>query len=213
MNEILLLNGISKKYDNNEVLSGVNLSVMSGDMIAIVGESGRGKTTLLNILGLIINPSDGEYLINGKQIKNVDSREAMMIRRNYIGYLFQNYGLVEDETVEWNIKLAFSYKKMKNKEKNDEVLFYLQKFGLENSLKKKVYQLSGGEQQRVALIRLMIKDTPIILADEPTGSLDKNNRDLIMEELIKFNKTGKTIIIITHDNEVANMCKRKIDLS
>lgn len=213
MNEILLLKGISKKYDNNEVLSGVNLSVMSGDMIAIVGESGRGKTTLLNILGLIINPSDGEYLINGKQIKNVDSREAMMIRRNYIGYLFQNYGLVEDETVEWNIKLAFSYKKMKNKEKNDEVLFYLQKFGLENSLKKKVYQLSGGEQQRVALIRLMIKDTPIILADEPTGSLDKNNRDLIMEELIKFNKTGKTIIIVTHDNEVANMCKRKIDLN
>ncbi len=212
MDEILLLKGISKKYDNNEVLSGVNLSVMSGDMIAIVGESGRGKTTLLNILGLIINPSDGEYLINGKQIKNVDSREAMMIRRNYIGYLFQNYGLVEDETVEWNIKLAFSYKKMKNKEKNDEVLFYLQKFGLENSLKKKVYQLSGGEQQRVALIRLMIKDTPIILADEPTGSLDKNNRDLIMEELIKFNKTGKTIIIVTHDNEVANMCKRKIDL-
>lgn len=213
MNEILLLKGISKKYDNNEVLSGVNLSVMSGDMIAIVGESGRGKTTLLNILGLIINPSDGEYLINGKQIKNVDSREAMMIRRNYIGYLFQNYGLVEDETVEWNIKLAFSYKKMKNKEKNDEVLFYLQKFGLENSLKKKVYQLSGGEQQRVALIRLMIKDTPIILADEPTGSLDKNNRDLIMEELIKFNKIGKTIIIVTHDNEVANMCKRKIDLN
>lgn len=213
MNEILLLKGISKKYDNNEVLSGVNLSVMSGDMIAIVGESGRGKTTLLNILGLIINPSDGEYLINGKQIKNVDSREAMMIRRNYIGYLFQNYGLVEDETVEWNIKLAFSYKKMKNKEKNDKVLFYLQKFGLENSLKKKVYQLSGGEQQRVALIRLMIKDTPIILADEPTGSLDKNNRDLIMEELIKFNKTGKTIIIVTHDNEVANMCKRKIDLN
>lgn len=213
MNEILLLKGISKKYDNNKVLSGVNLSVMSGDMIAIVGESGRGKTTLLNILGLIINPSDGEYLINGKQIKNVDSREAMMIRRNYIGYLFQNYGLVEDETVEWNIKLAFSYKKMKNKEKNDEVLFYLQKFGLENSLKKKVYQLSGGEQQRVALIRLMIKDTPIILADEPTGSLDKNNRDLIMEELIKFNKLGKTIIIVTHDNEVANMCKRKIDLS
>ncbi|WP_287388316.1 putative bacteriocin export ABC transporter [Lachnospira sp.] len=212
MDEILLLKGISKKYDNNEVLSGVNLSVMSGDMIAIVGESGRGKTTLLNILGLIINPSDGEYLINGKQIKNIDSREAMMIRRNYIGYLFQNYGLVEDETVEWNIKLAFSYKKMKNKEKNDEVLFYLQKFGLENSLKKKVYQLSGGEQQRVALIRLMIKDTPIILADEPTGSLDKNNRDLIMEELIKFNKTGKTIIIVTHDNEVANMCKRKIDL-
>lgn len=213
MNEILLLKGISKKYDNNEVLSGVNLSVMSGDMIAIVGESGRGKTTLLNILGLIINPSDGEYLINGKQIKNVDSREAMMIRRNYIGYLFQNYGLVEDETVEWNIKLAFSYKKMKNKEKNDEVLFYLQKFGLENSLKKKVYQLSGGEQQRVALIRLMIKDTPIILADEPTGSLDKNNRDMIMEELIKFNKMGKTIIIVTHDNEVANMCKRKIDLN
>ncbi len=213
MDEILLLKGISKKYDNNEVLSGVNLSVMSGDMIAIVGESGRGKTTLLNILGLIINPSDGEYLINGKQIKNIDSREAMMIRRNYIGYLFQNYGLVEDETVEWNIKLAFSYKKMKNKEKNDEVLFYLQKFGLENSLKKKVYQLSGGEQQRVALIRLMIKDTPIILADEPTGSLDKNNRDLIMEELIKFNKTGKTIIIVTHDNEVANMCKRKIDLN
>lgn len=213
MNEILLLKGISKKYDNNEVLSGVNLSVMSGDMIAIVGESGRGKTTLLNIIGLIINPSDGEYLINGKQIKNIDSREAMMIRRNYIGYLFQNYGLVEDETVEWNIKLAFSYKKMKNKEKNDEVLFYLQKFGLENSLKKKVYQLSGGEQQRVALIRLMIKDTPIILADEPTGSLDKNNRDLIMEELIKFNKTGKTIIIVTHDNEVANMCKRKIDLN
>ncbi|WP_034245105.1 putative bacteriocin export ABC transporter [Lachnospira multipara] len=213
MNEILLLKGISKKYDNNEVLSGVNLSVMSGDMIAIVGESGRGKTTLLNILGLIINPSEGEYLINGKQIKNVDSREAMMIRRNYIGYLFQNYGLVEDETVEWNIKLAFSYKKMKNKEKNDEVLFYLQKFGLENSLKKKVYQLSGGEQQRVALIRLMIKDTPIILADEPTGSLDKNNRDLIMEELIKFNKMGKTIIIVTHDNEVANMCKRKIDLN
>ncbi|WP_051554905.1 putative bacteriocin export ABC transporter [Lachnospira multipara] len=213
MNEILLLKGISKKYDNNEVLSEVNLSVMSGDMIAIVGESGRGKTTLLNILGLIINPSDGEYLINGQQIKNVDSREAMMIRRNYIGYLFQNYGLVEDETVEWNIKLAFSYKKMKNKEKNDEVLFYLQKFGLENSLKKKVYQLSGGEQQRVALIRLMIKDTPIILADEPTGSLDKKNRDMIMEELIKFNKIGKTIIIVTHDNEVANMCKRKIDLN
>lgn len=212
MQHLLELKNISKIFGQEKVLENISLNVDKGEMIAVVGKSGSGKTTILNILGLISSPSSGEYRIDNKTVKNINSKTAMLLRRNYIGYLFQNYGLVEDETVEWNLKLAYAYKNVKKKEQKEQITKFLYEFNLSGKGKKKIFQLSGGEQQRVALIRLIIKDCKIILADEPTGSLDEGNRDMVMDRLAELNKRGKTIIVVTHDMEVAAMCRRIIDL-
>lgn len=210
MESILEIKDIGKKFDEQFVLKNINFQINKGEMVALVGES--GKTTLLNILGLISLPSSGSYRIKGQKIDNINSKKAMMIRRNTIGYLFQNYGLIEDETVEWNLKIAYAYKKVSKKEQASQMNQLLEEFQLSGKLKNKVFQLSGGEQQRVALIKLIIKDCEIILADEPTGSLDTRNRDLVMNKLIDLNKQDKTIVIVTHDLNVAKRCDRVIKL-
>lgn len=213
MGYLLELDNIGKVFEQEKVLENISFNVNEGEMIAIVGESGSGKTTILNILGLITSPSSGSYRIGNKLIKNINSKSAMLLRRNYLGYLFQNYGLVEDETVEWNLKLAYAYKNIAKREQNAQITRFLDEFQLGGKGKKKVFQLSGGEQQRVALIRLIIKDCKIILADEPTGSLDARNRDMVMNKLTELNKQNKTIVVVTHDLKVASMCERVIDLS
>ena len=209
---IIVVENLAKTFGGITVLDDINMQINEGEMVAIVGESGCGKTTLLNILGLISLPTSGSYTIKGKNIRNINTKDAMLLRRHTIGYLFQNYGLVEDETVEWNLKLAYAYKKTNKKLQRKEMENLLNEFQLADKLKNKVYQLSGGEQQILALIKLMIKDCEISLADEPTGSLDETNRDLVIHKLIDMNKHNKTIIIVTHDMHVAHSCQRIIKL-
>lgn len=210
--EIVKLENVCQEFKGNKVVDNVNLSIRDGEMVAIMGKSGKGKTTLLNIMGLIAKPSSGNlHLFNEKNV-DINKKQAMLLRRHKIGYLFQNYGLVEDETVKWNLNIALEYKNLSKKERVLRIKEALKILNLEGLIEKKVYMLSGGEQQRIALLKLYLQDIQLILADEPTGSLDEENRDVIMKMLRDFNNEGKTIVIVTHDNHVAQSCSRIINI-
>lgn len=204
--------GLLKTFKDKKVLENVNFEIRQGEMISIVGESGKGKSTLLNIIGLISEKTSGDIYLFGKRNVKTHSHQATYLRREKIGYLFQNYGLVEEETVSWNLKLVLEYKKLRKSEKRDRIRKALKDVGLEGFEDYPVYKLSGGEQQRVALARILLQECELILADEPTGSLDSGNRDAVMEILKKLKKKNKAIIIVTHDLYVAGMCDRQIEL-
>lgn len=210
--KILELVNVSKTYAKEEILSNVSLIVKEGEMIAIIGESGKGKTTLLNIMGLITKKDKGKLLLFGKDNSSIHSKSAMMLRREKIGYLFQNYGLVDDETVKWNLNLALEYKKFNKKDKSKKIDTLLQEFGLSHLKEKMVYQLSGGEQQRIAVIRLILQESDLILADEPTASLDTENEKIILRYLKKLNESGKTIVVVTHNKDILPYFSRVISL-
>lgn len=208
---VIELKNINKKYGNKELFKDLNFSIKKGEMIAITGKSGSGKSTLLNILGLIDKPDSGDIIICNNKNPYYNEKEKIKLFRYNIGYLFQNYALIDNYTVSKNLDIALEYVKSNNKKELKEEA--LKKVGLLDKLNNKIFELSGGEQQRIALARLMIKKNDIILADEPTGSLDDLNRDIILNLLKKLNNEGKTIIIVTHDNIVADMCTRKINLN
>ena len=204
------LKNISKKYENKQVLDNFNLVVNKGEMMAITGQSGTGKSTLLNIVGLLEEPDSGDVIIQGIENAWKSEKKQIELFRYTIGYLFQNYALIDNETVGKNLDVALEYVKLPNKEdKKKEVL---EKVGLLDKLNSKIYQLSGGEQQRIALARLMLKKNDIILADEPTGSLDEVNRDQVLSILKSLNNEGKTILIVTHDPEVSKICTNVVTL-
>ena len=207
---IIQLKNIDKKYGNKYLFKNLDFSIKKGEMIAITGASGSGKSTLLNIIGLIDKPDSGEVLICGN--KNPYDKEKIKLNlfRNNIGYLFQNYALVDNYTVSKNLDIALEYVKGKNKNKLKEEA--LDKVGLLDKLNNKVFELSGGEQQRVSLARLMLKKNDIILADEPTGSLDEDNKAIILKLLKELNNEGKTVVIVTHDKVVADICDREINI-
>lgn len=210
--DVVKLENIYQEFKGNRVLDNISLSIKDGEMVSVMGKSGKGKTTLLNIIGLISKPSAGNlYLFDHKNV-DINSKEAMLLRRYKIGYLFQNYGLVEDETVKWNLNITLEYKKLSKKERVERIRETLKILNLEELMEKHVYTLSGGEQQRIALLKLYLQESQLILADEPTGSLDEENRDVILRMLKKLNNDGKTIVIVTHDNNVANACNRIIHL-
>lgn len=206
--KLLELVKISKSFKNKQIISDFSLSVKRGEFISIVGESGKGKTTLLNIIGLLEDVDNGKVIIDGND--NITRKEKMLLQRYKIGYLFQNYALIENETVEKNLLIALAYRK--NINKNEEIRKALDTVGLSGFEKRKVYELSGGEQQRIALARVILKKCDYILADEPTGNLDINNRNMIFNILEELNNQGKTIIFVTHDLELANKTKRTINL-
>jgi len=204
------LKNISKKYENKQVLDNFNLVVNKGEMMAITGQSGTGKSTLLNIVGLLEEPDSGDVIIQGIENAWKSEKKQIELFRYTIGYLFQNYALIDNETVSKNLDVALEYVKLPNKDdKKKEVL---EKVGLLDKLNSKIYQLSGGEQQRIALARLMLKKNDIILADEPTGSLDEVNRDQVLSILKSLNNEGKTILIVTHDPEVSKICTNVVTL-
>ena len=207
--EIQLVN-LNKKYGSKYIFKDFNLSISKGEMVAIIGESGKGKTTLLNMIGLIDNPNSGDIVIQGIKNPWKNEKTKLNLLRYTIGYLFQNYALIENESVSKNLNVALEYIKAKNKENMKKVA--LEKVGLSDKINNKIFELSGGEQQRVSLARLLLKKNDIILADEPTGALDSENRDNILNLLIELNKDGKTIVIVTHDKYVAKKCTRIIAL-
>jgi putative ABC transport system ATP-binding protein len=210
--EVVKFDNICKEFKENSVIENISFSIQDGEMVAIMGKSGKGKTTLLNIMGLILKPSHGDlYLFNQKNV-DINSKQAMLLRRHKIGYLFQSYGLVEDETVKWNLNIALEYKKLSKKERGYKIEEALKILHLEGLIEKYVYKLSGGEQQRIAMLKLYLQESQFILADEPTGSLDEENQDVIIQMLKDFNNEGKTIVIVTHDSRVAQACSRIIKL-
>lgn len=209
---MIRMRNVTKKFDEKIIFEDLNLEIKKGDLIAIVGKSGCGKTTILNLLGLIDTIYDGEIECEGILYNSMKNNQKQKFIRNNINYLFQNYALIDDGTVNENLLLALYYDKSSLKEKMEKIQYALDKVGLSDYGLKKVYTLSGGEQQRIALARVIIKKGDIILADEPTGNLDEENRNIVMNNLIELNKQGKTVIIVTHDNYVAQQCSHIIRL-
>ena len=209
---MIQLTNMTKKYGQKIIFSDFNLKIDQGQMVAITGSSGSGKSTLLNIIGLIEGFDQGTYDFMGHINTKPNSRTAQRIIRSDISYLFQNFALIEDQTVAQNLLLALKYVHKAKDEKKKIIKSALANVGLKTYLNRKVYELSGGQQQRVAVARAIIKPSKIILADEPTGSLDVQNRDEIFNLLTELNKKGKTIVIVTHDVELANRCKRVVEL-
>ncbi|MGL4106747.1 ABC transporter ATP-binding protein [Clostridium sp. LP20] len=210
--EMIKLENINKSYGDNKILTNFSLSINDGEFVAITGESGKGKSTILNILGLLEDINSGKLVIDGMENIKANSSKANKVIREKISYLFQNFALVDEETVKYNLNLALKYVKISKKEKVDRIKSALKSVGLCGYEERKIYELSGGEQQRVAIARAILKPSKIVLADEPTGSLDQSNVRLILELLKELNKGGKTIIIVTHDKDVSNACDRIITL-
>lgn len=211
--KIIELRNICKKYEESFIFENLSLEIKKGEFLGIMGKSGSGKTTLLNIIGVIDTQSSGDIYILGRKNPKINSKKAMMLRRNEIGYLLQNYGLIDDRTVEWNLNLALEYKKLEKKARLEKIRRLLSDFDLDYLLGKKIFQLSGGEQQRIAILKLILQETNIILADEPTSNLDEDNEKIVMDYLIKLNQEGKTVVIVTHNKNLINYCSRIIKLN
>ncbi|MCM3587020.1 ABC transporter ATP-binding protein [Mesobacillus maritimus] len=207
MIEIINMN---KTFNQREIFKDFHLEVKPGEFIGIVGKSGKGKTTLLNIIGTLEEPDSGTIKIMGKELTNKKTKRLLL--RNELGFVFQNYALIDNATVKENLEIALKHKKMKKTEKMNAISFVLKEVGLEGYSDKKVHTLSGGEQQRIAIARLLLKDPSLILADEPTGSLDIENRDIIVSLFQKLHKQGKTIIMVTHDKDLTKFFSRTIHL-
>lgn len=210
---IIEIIGLRKAYGDNIIFDNLNLTVNKNELVAITGKSGKGKSTLLNILGLLEKNDCGNIVINGVENAALNKRNGKLLLRKTIGYLFQNYALIDNESVLYNLNIALRFEKMKKDVKINKIKEALIDVGLsENDLNKKIYKMSGGEQQRVALARIILKPCEIVLADEPTGSLDEKNRDNVLSILKNLQASGKTILVVTHDAYVANFCDRIINL-
>lgn len=195
-----------------EVLKGINLRIEKGEFVAIMGTSGSGKTTLMNIIGCLDVPTSGRYILAEKEVSHLNDDELSTIRNEHIGFIFQNFYLLPYATVLENVLLPTLYieKRKDNVEKNAVELLRL--VGLEERIKFKPNQLSGGEQQRVAIARALVNEPDLLLSDEPTGQLDSKTAKEIMNLLSKMNEQGKTVIVITHDPNVAAYAKRTIQI-
>jgi putative ABC transport system ATP-binding protein len=195
-----------------QALRGINLEIRKGDFIAIMGASGSGKTTLLNILGCLDLPTSGEYLLDGTDVSRLTDDEISLLRNRYIGFIFQNFNLLPYATVFENVLLPTIYSDNRSGDGKALVNEVLSLVGLEERARFKPRQLSGGQQQRVAIARALINRPELILADEPTGQLDSNTAREIMAIIKRLNSTGKTVVIVTHDREIASCAERIIHM-
>lgn len=209
---ILSCQHISKSFSGKRVLDDISLLVRSGEIVCLRGPSGCGKTTLLNIIGLIDRADSGSIELFGEAAPKGGSRAAQRIIRNDLNFLLQNFALIESQTVEKNLLLALRYLRASKNKKQGLIEASLEQVGLGGRRRECVAHLSGGEQQRVALARCMIKPGRLIIADEPTGSLDPVNRDIVVRLLRGLVAQGKTVVLATHDENVAAACDRVIEL-
>ncbi len=203
---------VHKGFRGHEIISDLSLKVHSGEIVAITGPSGSGKTTVLNMLGLLDRPDRGEIKLFGRRAPHPGSRSARLHLRLRLGYLFQNYALIDNATVTENLKIAQTYTPGTRKEKGDSRASAMERVGLDLDPNRKVYELSGGEQQRLAIARLILKPCQMILADEPTGSLDNANRDHVLTLTRTLADAGKAVIVVTHDDSVSGRSDRHITL-
>ncbi len=208
---VITFETVTKKFGSQIVLNNLNLTIKQGEFVSIVGPSGSGKTTVLNIMGLLDNFDSGKVYINNNLLPKITSKSAEMIRRGTINYLFQSFALIEDRTVYDNLKLSLQFAKEIDKEKNIKQV--LREVHLENKMTSLVSTLSGGEKQRIALARAIIKPGNIILADEPTGSLDPKLAQQAFDLILRMQKeSGKTIVMVTHNLKQAQQTDRIIEL-
>lgn len=211
MKRLIKLNHITKEYRNGKqslnVLKGISLDINAGDFVSIVGKSGSGKSTLLNIIGMLDVDFSGEYLFEEKEINRTSDLKLSKFRKQKIGFIFQNFNLIDEYTVLENIYLSSLYSDTKI---NTEYIQYLiKKLNFEQQVNEYACNLSGGQKQRVAIIRALANKPSLIIADEPTGSLDEKNRNLILNIFRDFHEEGMTIILVTHDPTVAQLSNKK----
>ena len=195
-----------------EALKGINFSVEKGEFIAIMGPSGSGKTTLMNIIGCLDTPTSGQYLLNNKLVNNLDEDELALIRNKEIGFVFQSFHLLAKNSALDNVLLPLKYAGKAKEESLQRATEVLQAVGLDDRMHHGPSELSGGQQQRVAIARALVNKPSIIFADEPTGNLDSKTEADVMNLFKKLNSEGQTIILITHEQEIADQCKRVIKI-
>ncbi|MFC3094407.1 ABC transporter ATP-binding protein [Alteromonas sediminis] len=213
---MLKLNNLTRSYQTDEVetlaLNGVNIQIDKGEFVAIMGPSGCGKSTLLNIIGMLDNPTSGEYWFNEQNIANYKEHQLADIRKRNIGFIFQNFNLIDELTVQENIELALLYHDVSSSERKHRVEQVMDKVGIAHRAKHMPGQLSGGQQQRVAVARAVVGGQSMILADEPTGNLDSAHGQEVMEMLQGLNQEGTTIVMVTHSPSHADYARRTINL-
>lgn len=215
---MIKLNNITKIYNPKksnefEALHGVSCEIKDGEMVAIIGKSGAGKSTLLHILACIDDYQEGEYTLDGKLVKKLSESEYARIRNEKIGMVMQDFALVEDFTAIENVMIPLDFSKKKQGNKKEKALAALSSVGMEEFAKKPCNKLSGGQKQRVAIARAIVNEPSVILADEPTGALDTKTSAEIMELFKSLNAQGRTVIIVTHDMNIAKLCGRVIEIS
>ncbi len=207
---------IRKVFSTGQVetiaLGGVSITVKDGEFVAIMGPSGCGKSSLLNILGLLDSPTSGSYLLDGSEVARLRESERTNFRKGKIGFVFQSYNLLDDMTIEENVRLPLIYQRMTASEKTEQIKMVLNKVGLGHRMNYFPSQLSGGQQQRVAIARAVVCHPGLLLADEPTGNLDSKNGMAVMELLRELNNEGTTIVMVTHSLHDASFANRTINL-
>ncbi len=194
------------------VLKGLNFTVEEGELVAIMGSSGSGKSTLLNILGMLDNYDDGSYTLGDVLIKKMDETKAAKYRNKFLGFVFQSFNLINYKNALENVVLPLYYQGVSRKEREEKALKYLDNVGLKDWANHLPTELSGGQKQRVAIARAMVGEPKVLLADEPTGALDSNTSKEVMDLIQKINKAGKTILVVTHEEDIAQMCSRIVRL-
>ncbi len=214
MNPLIEIEDLSKLYQMGDetlkALDDVSLSVNKGDFVAIIGPSGSGKSTLMNMLGCLDVPSKGNYWLDGQKVNKMSDNQLAEIRNQKIGFIFQGFNLLPKLTAFENVELPLIYRKVPGKERKELALASLEKVGLADRVHHRPIELSGGQQQRVAVARALVGNPPILLADEPTGALDTKTGNEVLELMHHLNEQGHTIVLITHDLDIAKRAKRII---
>ena len=213
---LIRLEGVKKVFYTDEVethaLDNINIEIARGEYVSIAGPSGCGKSTLLSLLGLLDTPTEGTYVLNGRQATDLSLSERARVRNLEVGFIFQSFNLIGDLNVFENVELPLTYRGMRVGERNKRVMTALERVGMAHRAKHLPSQLSGGQQQRVAVARAVSGEPSILLADEPTGNLDSKNGEAVMELLSELHKSGATICMVTHDERYASHAKRTIHL-
>ncbi|KAA1245918.1 ABC transporter ATP-binding protein [Aquimarina sp. RZ0] len=194
------------------VLKGINFNVKEGELVAIMGSSGSGKSTLLNILGMLDEADSGAYFLDAIPIKNLNEKIAARYRNKFLGFIFQSFNLITYKNALDNVAMPLYYQGIKRKERSEKAMHYLEKVGLGDWATHLPNELSGGQKQRVAIARAMASEPKVLLADEPTGALDTKTSYEVMELIQGINDEGKTILIVTHEDDIAHMTKRVVNL-
>jgi len=215
---VVSLRGIERVYYKPDgsvlvnALGGVDLDVPSGQSLAIMGPSGSGKSTLMNILGCLDRPTSGTFMLAGNDVSTLDDSELSFVRGDQIGFVFQSFNLIPQLTIEENVEVPLFYRRIKASERRGHAIEILKRVGLGDRLHHKPSELSGGQQQRAAIARALVTKPSILLADEPTGNLDTQTGDDILQLFGEMNAEGLTVMVVTHDHQVGNRCDRTIDL-
>tara|TARA_B100001540_G_C15764669_1_gene623391 strand:- start:381 stop:1058 length:678 start_codon:yes stop_codon:yes gene_type:complete len=210
------IEGLNKSYpignSSLHVLKGIDLKINEGELVAIMGSSGSGKSTLLNIIGMLDNYDSGSYKLDNVPIKDLDETKAAKYRNKFLGFVFQSFNLINYKTALENIALPLYYQGIPRNERQKVAQEYLKKVGLADWAEHLPSELSGGQKQRIAIARALASQPKVLLADEPTGALDSTTSEEVMDLIKQINNEGKTILVVTHEQDIANMCKRIITL-